>query len=429
MQTLEQILNIDTTGPLLMVPMVTRGYLEGGILLLSPFARKRWHDNDRETVEEFARHLAVRFRQLRDQPHSEQPVDADSAAQIAVLEEEIDRLSAMLLNASEGDQQAIIDDNTAALLEMHEEAQSTIQSLEAEVYRLSVALAQASEQDAAAELDQMSERLEHALQELATTRAQLTHARLRANRQENVDLELTNSLMNQIRQPLASMQGSVDRLRQQTAGRLEGDQLQMLSHVHAGLDRIDALMEQLARAIHLDIISAQQPLEAVDLMACLEHALTHSRDRMRDKKLMLRMDFSESLPYVLGNEQIITQIFIHLINNAIIVSPEEEELVISTDLRSEDGAQFLTCSIKDRGVGISPQEIQQVFDHDLQEPEPEIGGVGEALSNLNEVRSLSEAIGGRVWVESQPGQGSTFTVLLVLAQPQSPGQFGLDGGA
>jgi signal transduction histidine kinase len=424
LQTLEQILSIESTGPLLMVPMLARGHLEGGILLLSPFVRKRWHDSDRETLEEFAQHLAIRFRQLRGQVDIEPSDEPESSAQIAVLEEEIDRLSEMLREASEGEQAAVRDDNMAALLEMHEEAQSTIQSLESEVYRLSVALAQSSNQDTAAQLDQMAERLQHALQELATTRAQLTHTKLRANRQEDLDLDLTNSLLNQLRQPLGAMQKSIALLRQQSTGKLESEQLQLLAHVHAGLDRADALLEQLARAIHAEIVSVHQPLEPVDLIACLENALTRSGAPMHQKNLTLRMDFPESLPYVLGNPQNITQIFIHLINNAIIVSPDQAELVISTDMRSEDGAEFLTCSITDRGQGIPAQEIHRVFDLDPQTTDSEIQGVGEDLANLNEVRNLSEAIGGRVWVESQPGQGSSFTVLFVLAQPQP----GTDGG-
>lgn len=415
--TLQQTLNIDTAGSLMMVPMVSRGHLEGGILLLSPFTRKRWEDDERRTVEAFAKHLAARFRQLRNQTEPEPTEGAETLAQVVILEEEIDRLSDMLRATSEDGRMPIIEPDLTALLEMHEEAQSTIQALEAEIQRLSAALAQRTELDAAAELEQMAENHQNALQELATTRAQLAHARLKANRQAAYDPELTESLLHQLRQPLSSLQGHISLLREQTAGKLEPAQIQLLTQIHAGLDRSGAVVEQLARAINLDIAGQLPPSEPVDLMACLEKAVTQSGEQIRTRNLTLRMDFPESLPYVTGSPQTITNIFIHLINNAIVASPVQAEVVISTDLQSENGAEFLTCSITDQGQGIPPQDIPSIFDPKPEAAHAESTGEGEIPVNLAEVKHLSESIGGRVWVESQVGHGTTFTVLLPLAIP------------
>jgi signal transduction histidine kinase len=420
LRTLQQALSIDAAGPLLLVPMVERGHLEGGILLLSPFARKRWSEDERKTVEDFAHYLAARFRQLRHQSDPEPVESAESSAQVSDLEEEIDRLSEMLREASQEGGTTADEDKLAAILEMHEEAQATIQTLEAENERLSTALARLTEQDNAAELVQMAEDLQNALQELATTRAQLTHARMKIDRQKGYDSKLAGSLITQLRQPLYSLVDDIGQLRQQTAGKLERGQIQLMTRIHAGLDRSGALLEQLVQVLNLDAApDPNQPSQPVDLLGCLETAVTRSGDRIREKNLMLRMDFPETLPYVMGDKTTITKIFVHLILNAIMVSPDQAEIVISTDMRTENNAEFLTCSISDQGPGLSPQEIQSAFDSPAAPAQDGVVPAGQAQVNLAEVRKLSESIGGRVWVESQAGSGSTYTVLLPLADPPS----------
>jgi signal transduction histidine kinase len=417
---LEQVLTIDAAGPLLLVPMVTRGHLEGGILLISPFARKRWGDHERKTVEEFAHFLAARFRQLRNQSEPEMVDSGENPAQIAILEEEIDRLSEMLREATQDGHIPAREDDMAAVLEMHEEAQTTIQALEAENERLSKALAQRTDQDNAAQLEQMAEDLQNALQELATSRAQLTHARMKIDRQKGYDSKLAGSLFSQLRQPISTMEDDVDQLRQQTAGKLEPSQIQLLAKIHAGVDRSGALLERLMNVLNLDVPVVSQSHGPVDLMACLETAVTRSGEQIRRKNIMLAMDFPETLPFVMGDKASITRIFVHLINNAILVSPEQAEIVINTDLRTENEVDFLTCSITDHGPGLTPQEIQTAFDAPTA---PEADGpvdAGQEQVNLAEVRELSESIGGRVWVENQAGSGSTYTVLLPLAEPPQP---------
>jgi signal transduction histidine kinase len=417
LRTLEQVLTIDSAGPLLLVPMVVRGHLEGGILLLSPFVRKRWGDDERKTIEEFAHFLAARFRQLRNQSEPEPVESVEDSAQVAILEEEIDRLSEMLRVSAQEGSTAASEDDLAAILEMHEEAQSTIEALEAENERLSMALAQRTEQDHAAELEQMAEDLQNTLQELATTRAQLTHARMKINRQKSYDSKLAGSLLSQLRNPLSALVDDVRQLRQQTAGKLDPGQIQLIAKIHAGLDRSGALLEQLARVLHLDAPVTHQRDEPVDLLACLETAVTRSGEQIRNKSLMLGMDFPETVPYVLGDEETITKIFIHLIRNAVFESPDQAEIVITTDLRIEDGAQFLSCSIADQGPKLSAQDIQTLFE---SQPQPVQAGettLSDVRVNLAEVRSLSESIGGRVWVESQAGSGNTYTVLLPLSAP------------
>jgi len=114
------------------------------------------------------------------------------------------------------------------------------------------------------------------------------------------------------------------------------------------------------------------------------------------------------LPPVLGNQRRLDQVAANLIGNAIKYTPDQGRISIS--LREDDG--FLILQVRDSGLGISLEDQRHIFDKFYRvesDATAKISGTGLGLSI---VKAIIKKHSGRVWVESELGQGSTFTVLL-----------------
>ena len=116
--------------------------------------------------------------------------------------------------------------------------------------------------------------------------------------------------------------------------------------------------------------------------------------------------------HVLGNSIRLGQVFSNLIENASKYSADEAKIEVVLETQGDQ----VVCHVKDNGIGIPIEEQQHIFDRFYR-----VSGVagdydGTGLG-LNIVKSIVEAHGGRVWVESTPGKGSTFTVVLPTHAP------------
>ena len=121
-------------------------------------------------------------------------------------------------------------------------------------------------------------------------------------------------------------------------------------------------------------------------------------------------------PRVVADLPRVLQVVTNLVNNAIKYSPDGGEIRVSG--RAEGGS--LHVSVADQGVGIPPRELDKIFDRfhrvdgDLAR---RVSGTGLGLAIC---RGLVEAHGGRIWVESEPGVGSTFTFTLPISESGEP---------
>ena len=126
----------------------------------------------------------------------------------------------------------------------------------------------------------------------------------------------------------------------------------------------------------------------------------------------LETDIAEDLPPAEVDKEAVSQALINLVNNAIKYSPDEKYLKVAA--RAEDGA--ILVSVTDRGMGIPKADQKRIFEKFYRAEnslvhETKGSGLGLAL-----VQHIAEAHGGSVKVESAPGKGSTFTLLLPLAR-------------
>jgi signal transduction histidine kinase len=210
------------------------------------------------------------------------------------------------------------------------------------------------------------------------------------------------------RQPLTTISGYTELLLGESMGLLGSTQRRFLERIRAAVRRIDEELNSLAESLPgYEAASAQA---AHDLGALIEQALEGIQEDLRAKGLSVRLDLPPTAVRVQGDQTSIRTIVSRLLANAADVTPGGREILLSVLPGAADGVVLLTVS--DLGRGVAPTDLGRVFSGDIwTEPVP---GLGRDSAGLALVKTLSESIGGRVWVESHPG-GTTFSVLLPSA--------------
>jgi signal transduction histidine kinase len=146
-----------------------------------------------------------------------------------------------------------------------------------------------------------------------------------------------------------------------------------------------------------------------DLKGAVENALALVRERAHRRGIALERTIDERLGSIRADERKVKQVLLNLLSNALKFTPEGGKISVCAELRDE----MAELSVTDTGVGIAPEDQEAVFEEFRQvgsaDKKVEGTGLGLAIS-----RKFIELHGGRIWVKSQVGAGSTFAFTLPL---------------
>jgi PAS domain S-box-containing protein len=224
---------------------------------------------------------------------------------------------------------------------------------------------------------------------------------------DHVKSEFVATVSHDLRSPLTTILGYIDLI--ERGGPLTSQQREFLRRVQQSTQSITTLVTDL---VHLGRIEAgfdtQQDL--VDLSALAGYAVESVRSRCESRGIELVADLPADLPPVAGNPIRLRQMINNLVDNAIKYTHENGRIEVLT--REEQGQLILQVS--DTGVGIPLTEQPYIFNKFFRASNVEDGS-GSGLG-LSIVKSIVEVHNGRIWVDSTPGKGSTFTVVLPAAQ-------------
>ncbi len=153
-----------------------------------------------------------------------------------------------------------------------------------------------------------------------------------------------------------------------------------------------------------------------DLRGAIENTLTLVRERAHRGGITLGCTVDERLGAIRADERKVKQVLLNLLSNALKFTPEGGRI----DVRAAVDGDRAEISVTDTGVGIAPEDLETVFEEFRQigtaAKKVEGTGLGLAIS-----RKFIELHGGKIWVKSQAGKGSTFAFTLPLANdPRQP---------
>ncbi len=229
---------------------------------------------------------------------------------------------------------------------------------------------------------------------------------------------------------MSSIVGYSDLLMGESVGILGALQQKFLERIIASCERMEALLDDLIRVTALDSGKLKLAHDSLDVMSVIEEAILGCSAQFREKSINLRMDLSDNLPAVLADRDALRQIVSHLLNNAASASAMDGEVTLNVQAEAPahapggaSSADGLFISVRDSGGGIAPEDQPRVFSRTYRADAPLIAGLGETAGmGLFIAKALTEAQGGRIWVTSELGQGSTFSVFLpVTGQPITAG--------
>jgi PAS domain S-box-containing protein len=208
-----------------------------------------------------------------------------------------------------------------------------------------------------------------------------------------------------LQEPLRTIVIYADLITQRYHGQLDADADDFLGHIAAsGRCMIEMVQDLLS---YSRIAYAEEiPFSAVSLEQTVQWALNNLHYVVENSETQVRW---EALPTVLGNPVQLVQLFQNLIGNGIKYRSEQRPR-IEISARPE-GAQW-KIAVQDNGIGIAPEYQPQIFGLFKRLHGRDIPGNGIGLALC---QKIVERHGGRIWVESEPGHGATFFVLLPQA--------------
>lgn len=224
---------------------------------------------------------------------------------------------------------------------------------------------------------------------------------------ERLKNELVATVSHELRTPLASLRGFAELMLSRVYP--PAQQREFLRIIHQEAMRLGKLIDDFLDLQRLESGRETWTLEAVDLGPALDETLALLAPT--SAKHTFHLDVPASLPRVRANTDRVRQALVNLIANAIKFSPNGGEVRVG----ARPDADGVTLWVRDRGIGMSPEAMQDLFTKFYRVDNAETRSIGGTGLGLALVKEIAAAHGGRVWVESVLGEGSTF----YLALPQA----------
>jgi two-component system phosphate regulon sensor histidine kinase PhoR len=218
---------------------------------------------------------------------------------------------------------------------------------------------------------------------------------------ENIKSNFVTTLLRDLRSPLTAILGYVELL--DRVGPLTEQQHDFVGRIIFSVQSITAL---LTKALDLEKVEAELDYgrEPISMGQIVEYALLALEKRLEQKGLRCEVVIDENLPLVYGNAMRLRQLVANLLDNAVRFTSAGG--VVQVELYANSGV--LVLMVSDTGLGIPSEEQPYIFERFYRGSNSQDGsGLG-----LSIVKTIVEQHGGRIWVESQPDKGSTFTVVL-----------------
>jgi signal transduction histidine kinase len=232
-------------------------------------------------------------------------------------------------------------------------------------------------------------------------------------RVDRMKSDFIRTVSHEMRTPLTSLRGNADMLMAGLAGPLQGEQHTMVQTMSQQTSNMTRLLENMVAISGLESGATKVELEPIEVKRVVEEALWPLRKAVKAKKLSFTTDIPKDIPRVEADRIHLRMIMKQLIDNARVYT-EEGGITVRAIYPANDD-DFVQIEVIDTGCGIAPDLVDQVFERFVRGEEsndrPDRGiGLGLTIAKM-----LVESQGGRIWVTSTPGQGSTFSFTLRCA--------------
>jgi signal transduction histidine kinase len=223
--------------------------------------------------------------------------------------------------------------------------------------------------------------------------------------------EFLANMSHELRTPLNAIIGFSEVLSERMFGELNEKQEEYLKDIYASGTHLLSLINDILDLSKIEAGRMELELSDFHLPQAIENALTLVRERAGRRGIALAHTMDERLGEIRGDERKIKQVLLNLLSNAIKFTPEGGRIEVAA--APKDGS--VEISVSDTGVGIAPEDQERVFEEFRQVGTADKKAEGTGLG-LTLCRKFVELYGGRIWVKSRVGVGSTFKFTIPMAE-------------
>jgi Na+/proline symporter/nitrogen-specific signal transduction histidine kinase len=268
--------------------------------------------------------------------------------------------------------------------------------------------------DEASQVVVYSHRLEQKSRELEQATAELRAANERLKELDRLKDDFISTVTHELRTPLTSIRAFSEILQEDPRVDL-AQRKRFLDIITKETERLTRIINQVLDLAKIEAGRAEWVESEVDMRVVISDALTAMSQLLQEKNIRIAVRLPEQVAPVRADVDRLVQVMLNLISNAAKFCDPARGL-IEVSLR-EDGAK-LRVDVRDNGPGINPEDQAVIFEKfrqagDTLTGKPQGTGLGLPIS-----KHIVEHYGGRIWVESSPGQGACFAFTLPLARPR-----------
>jgi len=224
--------------------------------------------------------------------------------------------------------------------------------------------------------------------------------------------EFVSTVSHDLRSPLTLMRGYATML--DMVGNLNEQQQSYIRKIIAGVENMSRLVNNLLDLGRIEV-GVGLRVESVSVLDILEHVTGLLQLSASQKNIALNLEIPRNLPAAVEADQaLLHQAVYNLIENALKYTPENGSVTV----RVKTTPASLTFEVQDNGIGIEPDDMPRLFEKFYRGTQREARAQHGSGLGLTIVKSIAEQHSGRVWVESQLGQGSVFFLQIPLTQPK-----------
>jgi len=222
--------------------------------------------------------------------------------------------------------------------------------------------------------------------------------------------EFLANMSHELRTPLNAITGFSEVLLERMFGEINPKQTEYLQDILSSGRHLLSLINDILDLSKIEAGRMELTLAQFHLPLALDNAITLVKERVARHGIALDIDVDPALGEFVGDERKIKQILLNLLSNAVKFTPEGGRIGVKAGLA--DGA--VEISVSDTGIGIAPKDQEAIFEEFRQVGSDEARKVEGTGLGLTLTKKFIEMHGGRIWVESEVGKGSTFTFTLPL---------------
>ena len=223
--------------------------------------------------------------------------------------------------------------------------------------------------------------------------------------------EFLANMSHELRTPLNAIIGFSEVMLERMFGELNERQEEYLKDILSSGKHLLTLINDILDLSKIEAGKMELERGSFSLRTALENGVTMIRERASRHEIALSLALGEGLDAVSGDERKVKQIVYNLLSNAVKFTPDGGRV----DVSAEQANGAVQVTVRDTGIGIAPEDQQRIFEEFSQvgrDPERSREGTGLGLTLS---KRYVELHGGKIWVESAPGQGSAFS--FTLPQP------------